>query len=255
MKDNLNLKAYKIQVQQPLSSFDARRRDEFSNIMINRFESSGGDHIDINKIWFSDEAHFMLNGYVNKQNHRFWATENPHFAISKSLHPARVTVWCAMSSLGIIGPVFLEQNVTGSTYRKMLEDKFIPKIQEFGETQNFWFMQDGARPHRTAEVFGCLFQYFGQNVIGLDFLGFSGGGVEWPPYSPDLNPCDFFLWGYLKDRIYKKTPRNLEKLKTAIVDEIRGVEEGVIKCVISSFETRLRDAIATQGSHFENIIH
>ena len=23
-------------------------------------------------------------------------------------------------------------------------------------------------------------------------------GQEWPPRSPDLNPCDFFLWGYLK---------------------------------------------------------
>ncbi|PNF41627.1 hypothetical protein B7P43_G07619, partial [Cryptotermes secundus] len=24
----------------------------------------------------------------------------------------------------------------------------------------------------------------------------------WPPRSPDLTPCDFFLWGYIKDRVY-----------------------------------------------------
>jgi hypothetical protein len=26
----------------------------------------------------SDEAHFHLNGNVNKQNFRYWAAENPH---------------------------------------------------------------------------------------------------------------------------------------------------------------------------------
>ena len=25
----------------------------------------------------------------------------------------------------------------------------------------------------------------------------------WPPRSPDLTPCDFFLWGYVKDNAYK----------------------------------------------------
>ena len=30
------------------------------------------------KIILSDEAHFDLGGYVNKQNYRTWATENPH---------------------------------------------------------------------------------------------------------------------------------------------------------------------------------
>ena len=30
------------------------------------------------KIIFSDEAHFDLGGYVNKQNYRIWGTENQH---------------------------------------------------------------------------------------------------------------------------------------------------------------------------------
>ena len=25
----------------------------------------------------------------------------------------------------------------------------------------------------------------------------------WPPRSPDLTPCDVFLWGYVKDNAYK----------------------------------------------------
>ena len=35
------------------------------------------------KIIFSDEAHFDLGRYVNKQNCRIWGTENPHAYIEK----------------------------------------------------------------------------------------------------------------------------------------------------------------------------
>ena len=41
-------------------------------------------------------------------------------------------------------------------------------------------------------------------------------GDEWAPHSPDLNPCDFFLWGYLKSKAYKPLPSNLDKLKGRI---------------------------------------
>ena len=45
-----------------------------------------------NKIIFSDEPHFNLDGYVNKQNCRIWGTENPHAYIEKPTHSKRVTV-------------------------------------------------------------------------------------------------------------------------------------------------------------------
>ena len=44
------------------------------------------------KVIFSDEAHFDFIGYVNKQDCRIWATENPHAYIEKPTHPKRVTV-------------------------------------------------------------------------------------------------------------------------------------------------------------------
>ena len=43
------------------------------------------------KIIFSDEAHFDLGGFVNKQNCRIWGTENQHACIEKSTHPKRGT--------------------------------------------------------------------------------------------------------------------------------------------------------------------
>jgi hypothetical protein len=35
----------------------------------------------------------------------------------------------------------------------------------------------------------------------------------WPPHSPDINPYDFFLRGYLKDKVYANKPHMSEELK------------------------------------------
>jgi hypothetical protein len=46
----------------------------------------------------------------------------------------------------------------------------------------------------------------------------------WLPWSPDLTPCDFFLWGYVKDRVYlPPLPINLPKLKSSIVAAVHSI--------------------------------
>ncbi|GFW43134.1 uncharacterized protein TNCV_1475291 [Trichonephila clavipes] len=54
------------------------------------------------RILFSDEAHFWLNGYVNKQNCRIWNEANPQVYVETSLHPEKLTVWCALWAGGIL---------------------------------------------------------------------------------------------------------------------------------------------------------
>ena len=61
-------------------------RVKFCKTTKKMFESGENDE---NKMVFSDEAHFWLNGYVNKQNYWFWGMENPNISISKSLHRKR----------------------------------------------------------------------------------------------------------------------------------------------------------------------
>ena len=85
---------------------------------------------------FSDEAHFDLGGYLNKQYLRIWGTENPHAYIEKSTHPKRVTLWCGFWSRIIIGPFFFENEqgeavkVIGDRYRAMLNEFLLTKIEE-----------------------------------------------------------------------------------------------------------------------------
>ncbi|GFW20710.1 uncharacterized protein TNCV_1049331 [Trichonephila clavipes] len=54
------------------------------------------------RILFSDEAHFWLNGYVNKQNFRIWSEVNPQVYVETPLHPEKLTVWCALWAGGIL---------------------------------------------------------------------------------------------------------------------------------------------------------
>ncbi|GFW07767.1 hypothetical protein TNCV_3919001 [Trichonephila clavipes] len=53
-------------------------------------------------IQISDEAHFWLNGYVNKQNCRIWSEANPQVYVETPLHPEKLTVWCALWAGGIL---------------------------------------------------------------------------------------------------------------------------------------------------------
>jgi hypothetical protein len=48
----------------------------------------------------------------------------------------------------------------------------------------------------------------------------SDGPVPWPPRSPDTTPLDFFLWGYVRDIVYKAPVSSLDELKLRIVAAI-----------------------------------
>ncbi|GFX65429.1 putative transposase [Trichonephila clavipes] len=86
------------------------------------------------RILFSDEAHFWLNGYVNKQNCRIWSEANPKVYVETPLHPETLTVWCALWASGIIGPYFFKKDeghnvtVNGDRYRAMITNFFIPEL-------------------------------------------------------------------------------------------------------------------------------
>ena len=121
------------------------------------YASLSGPAIDWQKkIIFSDEAHFHLVGYVNKQNYRIWATENSHAYIEKLTHPKRVTAWC-----DIIGPVFFENEqgetvtVNGDRYRAMLNQFLFTKIEE-EDIGNIWRQQYGATWHTAGSALVVL---------------------------------------------------------------------------------------------------
>ncbi|GBN06981.1 hypothetical protein AVEN_203085-1, partial [Araneus ventricosus] len=100
-RNSLRMFPYKIQSHQTTPIKTVRQRFDFANEILAMIDNEG---FDVGCIWFTDEAHFHLNGFVNKQNWRFWGSENPHLCEEKPLHSPKVTAWVAVFSRGIIGP-------------------------------------------------------------------------------------------------------------------------------------------------------
>ena len=190
----LHLFPYKVQLTQQLLPQDHLCRQEYAEKMLQLVNANHDFH---EKILMSDEAHFHLNGYVNKQNCRFWSEDNPQIIHQSPLHPEKVTVWSAICSTGIIGPYFFEDEndetvtVTGERYRHMIQNFLIPELDSLGLV-DMWFQQDGATSHTANATMKLLNNLFPGKVISKN------GDVSYPPRSPDLTAPDFFLWGYLK---------------------------------------------------------
>ena len=72
---------------------------------------------------------------------------------------------------------FFDSTVTGNSYKELLETKFFSFAKKRGWVKTFYFMQDGAMPHRTKEVFEAIYNVYGHRVIGLRYLIFAHGGV------------------------------------------------------------------------------
>ena len=144
---DLAFQPYKIMTVQQLNPRDYQQRLSFCQKMLYTFEEN--EDLTLVK---SDEVHFHLNGTVNKQNFRYWASENPRELHQRPLHNPKVTVWCGLEKCGIFGPCFFEgeetATVTSDRYIRMFENCFLPELRGRGINKaSVWFQQNGATAH------------------------------------------------------------------------------------------------------------
>ncbi|GFV47107.1 DUF4817 domain-containing protein [Trichonephila clavipes] len=183
-----------------------------------------------------DEAHFRLNGCVNKQNWRIWSEANPQVYVETPLHPEKLTVWCALWAGGIIGPYFFKNDeghnvtVNRDRYRAMITNFFIPELNNH-DVQELWFQQDGATCHTARATIDLLKDTFGDRLISRF------GPVNWPPRSCDLTPLDYFLWGYVKSLVYADKPQTLDHLEDNFCRVISDIRPQMLEKVIENWTT------------------
>jgi len=145
--------------------------------------------------WFSDKAWFHLTGYINSQNSRIWASENPNAIHEEPLHSEKIGVWCGMSRQCIIGPIFFNATITTAAYMEIF-NTFVNQLDD-EELSVEYFQQDGVTSHTSHTGMAEIQYFFGDRVISKGL---------WPPRSPDLTPPDYLLWRYLKGRVYQNKP-------------------------------------------------
>jgi hypothetical protein len=105
--------------------------------------------------------------------------------------------------------------------------------------------------HRTRQVHARLNELFGDQVVALH------RPIEWPPLSPDLTPCDFFLWGYVESKVFRSPPENVFNLRYRIIqvfEELRLNREMIASAMQSSMRTRCQKCIDRNGQHIEGFL-
>lgn len=247
LKNDLKLKSYKLHMSQQLIINDQTRRLEFCLAIKNMVERN---QLNIKSIIFSDESHIHLNKFMNKQNFRMWSRNKPMVVFEKPLHSPKVTVWCGMSCNRLYGPFFFEDAQTGNactitteTYLEMLET-----VMNVDTTPDIWFQQDGATAHTSVIARDWLKSRFGNKVIShrTDF--------PWPARSPDLSPLDFFLWSYVKEKVFITRPSSINDLKIAVRAALALIDQDTLAAVTANFEKRVELCIQQRGGHFEHLL-
>ena len=102
----------------------------------------------------------------------------------------------------------------------ILQEWLFPQLQD---EPNFIWQQDGTLPHWHNLARDWLNDDVTDRWIGLHGPD-DRAYLQWPPRSPDLTPCEFFLWGFVKDKIYVPSlPANLSELRDWIREAVAAV--------------------------------
>jgi len=87
-------------------------------------------------------------------------------------------------------------------------------------------------------------------VIRNDCRGFN----NLPPRSPDTTPCDFFLWGYVKNHVYvPPLPARIPELKVRIRTAIGTITADMLRTVWNALDYRVDVCRITKGAHIEHL--
>ena len=111
----------------------------------------------------------------------------------------------------------------------------------------YWWQQDGAIAHTARATMQMLTVMFQDRIISRN------SAFPWPPRSPDLTAPDFFLWGYLKEKVYVNKPRTIQQLKANIQEEIHSIQPQMLRTVMENALQRALVCEAENGGHLHDI--
>lgn len=204
----------------------------------------------LNCIW-TDEAYISSSGIFNRYNSYTWAQQNPH-PVLEQRNQGRYgfSVWAGVFRGRIIGPFIYDGILTSQRYLQILVEQIEPFIDNMPliELNNVYFQHDGAPPHNAAIINNFLADNFANNWIA------NQGPNRWPPRSPDLTPMDFFLWGRLKDLIFKHPINSRQDLQVAVLRSFESLTPIELMNSARHVQTRCRLCVRERGRQFEHLI-
>ena len=220
-------------VPHTLTEAQRQQRVELSRSLLMRLESSP-----TSQVITADESWF----YYSYNHEGQWALSKNEVAErpKRTIKSPKVMV---MVMWGVRGSILVKCVPEGSKFNstfvlELLEElskvvlRFRPKLG----LRNLILHWDNATPHRSSVTMSRLAD-FGLSV------------PSHPPYSPDVAPSDFFLFGYLKDRIRGNSFMTTDELVSRITSLISEIPRLTLEKVFQEWKDRLSKVIQTQGTY------
>lgn len=133
------------------------------------------------------------------------------------------------------------QTVTGNYYSSVLKHQLMRKLREKRPdlVTNGWLLHHDNAPAHTSRVCRDIL-----DEIGVELLAH-------PPYSPDLAPCDFFLFPELKKHLRGVRYQSDEEVNSAVSGALKVISKDGLWKVFESWQSRWIQCIQAQGNYFE----
>ena len=74
------------------------------------------------------------------------------------------------------------------------------------------------------------------------------------PRSPNLTVLDFFLWGYLKSKVYASKPKTIDELKCNIRAKIAAITPEMLANVMQNARKRAAFCVLNGGGHLIDVV-
>ncbi|CAJ0924736.1 unnamed protein product, partial [Mesorhabditis belari] len=77
---------------------------------------------------------------------------------------------------------------------------------------------------------------------------------QWPANSPDLNPLDFSVWGFMEEQLRNRKINNLNDLRQELIKIWNDLDANYLRRTVDSVKKRIEACIKADGGHFENFL-
>ena len=195
-------------------------------------------------VLFTDECRASLDGPDDWRRGWFSAAHGRPHLLRRQQGGGSVMFWAGIVGNELVGPFRVEDGVkmTAIVYIDFLKKNFVPwhKSKHLAFRKTFVFMHDNAPSHAARLTTGYL-----NKVVGKH-----GKIMEWPPFSPDMNPIEN-LWSILKRKIYTagRQYHTMDDLWDAIITAAGDVSMDDIKKLTASMDKRLFSVISIHGCY------
>jgi [histone H3]-lysine36 N-dimethyltransferase SETMAR len=229
-----------------MTSQNKLRRYQFAKAMLEKL-NTGQWRLD--EILTADECWICWKQTAKRQSSHTWRKKNqPPSTIARVSRFAKKTMFTIFFNSG--GGVYvdwLDQKKTiDSQY--YIENCLMPAFEEIKKKRpksglkGIKLLHDGARPHvkDTTEI------YIQSSQIQI---------IDHPPYSPDLAPCDYWLFDKIKNHLRTLDEfKSAEELADAVTSFLSTIDHSEFIKTFQKYKERLEWCLSVKGDYFEHLI-